>query len=301
MMNSSLQGYAAAIIAELDASNLATVTAELAQLDATMAANRDLRAAMTDTSVTGVARRAVLTQVLSGKVSAPTVRLAGNAALVSNAQDVPAAISFLAQRAREADRDGGYDEPTLSVTGARQRVGGFASATFEDLDNSDLEGIEEELFRFARTVEATPELRRAMIDRDLPVNRRQGIIEALVGSKASPSTTKLLKYVVAGGRARDVVGTVDWLVDQAAKARGWRVAKVRTGKPLAEAQADRLRTSLSRVSGHPVELQVTDDVTLLGGVRIEVGDLLVDATARGRLEQLREHLEADHRTFQKND
>jgi F-type H+-transporting ATPase subunit delta len=300
-MNASLQGYAAAVLGDLDATTLSSVAEELTQVDETMAANRDLRAAMTDTSVTGAARRDVLGAVLSGKVSAPVVRLAGNAAYVSHAQDVPAAVSYLAQRSRDAARAEGYVEPPLSFAGARERVGGFASAVFENVETSQLETIEDELFRFARTVESSPELRRAMTDRDLPVERRQSVVEALFGSKASVPTISLLKYVVAGGRARDIVGTTDWLVDLAAKARGWRVAKVRTAQPLAEEQADRLRSSLTRVSGNPVELQVTEDASLLGGVRIEVGDLLVDASARGRLEQLREHLEAEHRTFQKND
>ena len=79
------------------------------------------------------------------------------------------------------------------------------------------------------------------------------------------------------------------------------MAKVRTAKGLDSAQADALRDSLAALAGNPVELQITEDASLLGGVRVEVGDLLVDATARGRLDQLREHLDADHKAFQKND
>jgi hypothetical protein len=40
----------------------------------------------------------------------------------------------------------------------------------------------------------------------------------------------------------------------------------------------------------PVELQVELDESLLSGARIRIGDLQVDATARGRLDTLREHL-----------
>jgi len=107
--------------------------------------------------------------------------------------------------------------------------------------------------------------------------------------------------VIAGGRARSTVATIDYLVDQASRARGWRVAKVRTAQPLDEAQATSLKASLTHVAGNPVELQVTEDPSLVGGVRIEVGDLLVDASAKARLDALREHLEADHRTFLTND
>jgi ATP synthase delta (OSCP) subunit len=39
-----------------------------------------------------------------------------------------------------------------------------------------------------------------------------------------------------------------------------------------------------------VELQVSIDPALLSGVLVDIGDLRVDATARGRLDALREHL-----------
>jgi F-type H+-transporting ATPase subunit delta len=299
-MNASLQGYAAAVFGELDASARGLAAEELGRLDQTISANHELRAALTDTSVPGLQRAAVLRQLLEGKVSAPVVRLAAYAAQVSHAQQVPASLSYLVSRARQAAAGEQVDEQGLGILSARERVGGFATAIFEDLEVGDLEEIEDELFRFARIVEGNPELRRALTDRDLPVALRQELVGALVEGKVSQPTLELLGYVVAGGRARDVVGTVDWLVDQTARARGWRVAKVRTAKALAETQSDGLKASLTRLVGHPVELQITEDATLLGGIRVEVGDLLVDATAKNRLAQLREHLDAEHKTFVKN-
>ena len=299
-MNASLQGFAAAVFGELDASARGLAAEELGRLDQTVAANHELRAALTDTSVPGLQRAAVLRQLLEGKVSAPVVRLAAYAAQVSHAQQVPSSLSYLVVRARQAAADEQVDEQGLGVLSARERVGGFATAVFEGLEVRELEEIEDELFRFARIIEGNPDLRRALTNRDLPVGRRQELVAALVGGKVSAPTLELLRYVVAGGRARDVVGTVDWLVDQTARARGWRVAKVRTAKALVESQAEGLKTSLSELVGHPVELQVTEDASLLGGIRVEVGDLLVDATAKNRLAQLREHLDAEHKTFVKN-
>jgi F-type H+-transporting ATPase subunit delta len=300
-MNPAIQGYAAAVLGELDREAIQVVAHELAQVEETILANSELRAAMTDTSVTGLARRAVMVDVLNGKVSAPAVRLASNAAQSSAAQDVPASLAYLAVRSRHAAQDDHLPEPALSVLGARERVGGYATALYEELDVSALEEIEDELFRFARLIEGNSSLRHALTDRDLPVERRQGVVEQLLAGRASGPSEALLDYVIAGGRARDIVGTIDWLVDLTARARGWRVAKVKTARELNESQAEELRSSLTALAGNPVELQVTEDESLLGGVRVEIGDLLVDATARGRLDQLREHLNADHKTFQANE
>jgi F-type H+-transporting ATPase subunit delta len=320
-MNAALQGYAAAVLQELEGSATQSVADDLARLEETVLANPDLRAALTDTSVSGANRRDVVIALLNGKISEPAVRLAAHAAYEVNAQDMPAALGYLAHRARAAAEGVAYHEPSLGATAARERVGGFATARFEELEISDLEQIEVELFRFARALESSPELRATLGDRDVPVAQRQGIIEALLAGKVSTPrhglieyvkslfqnrnaeapTTALVKYVVEGGRARDVLGTIDWLVEQTAIARGWRVARVATAKPLTEAQAEALRESLKAVTGNPVELQVTENETLLGGVRIEVGDLLVDASAKGRLAQLRDVLDADHRAFATNE
>jgi len=318
-MNAALQGYAAAVLAELDTQTTATVAADLASLETAVLSNPDLRAALTDTSVSGVDRREVVRALLGAKIAEPAVRLAAHAAFAVHAQDMPASLAYLAMRARNAAEGSEYQEPSLGALAARERVGGFATARFEELEVSDLEQVEDELFRFARAVESNKALRSALTDRELPVAQRQSVIDSILHGKVSTPrhgliayvislftsrspeapTIALLKYVVEGGRSRDVLGTIDWLVEQTAIARGWRVARVATAKPLSEAQADALRASLKAVTGNPVELQVTQNEALLGGVRIEVGDLLVDASARGRLAQLRDMLDTDHRAFAK--
>ena len=300
-MNPSIQGYAAAVLGELDGAQVQSTASDLQRVEETILANSDLRAAMTDTSVSGNARKAVMAQVLENKVGGPASRLAAQAARVSAAQDVPQALAYLASRSHHAANEEAYAEPTLSVMAARERVGGYAEALYEDLDVKALEEIEDELFRFARTVEGNPSLRHALTDRDLPVDHRQGVVHALIEGKASAPSLALVDYVIAGGRARDIVGTMDWLVDLTARARGWRVAKVRTARELDASQADALRSSLTELAGNPVELQITEDATLLSGVRVEIGDMLVDATAKGRLDQLKEHLSHDHKAFQTNE
>jgi F-type H+-transporting ATPase subunit delta len=95
---------------------------------------------------------------------------------------------------------------------------------------------------------------------------------------------------VRGGRARDIVPTLDALVEDAARARGWRVARVQSADRVDDAQRESLGQALGRLTGGPVELQVTINPQLLGGVVVQVGDLLVDGTARHRLNELKEHV-----------
>ena len=81
----------------------------------------------------------------------------------------------------------------------------------------------------------------------------------------SAPTLSLARYAVTGGRARDIVGTLDFLVEQTAQARGWRIARVRSAAPIDEAQRTELTDSLGSLAGAPVELQVEVDESLLSG------------------------------------
>jgi F-type H+-transporting ATPase subunit delta len=289
-VNPTLQGYSAAVVEAADPAALGAIAADLAAIEQLAMSSAPLRAALTDTSVPGTARRAVMLDLLEGKVSAEARRLAAFACLVVSAPHVPAALAWLSARVRHSAEGREMEEPQLSLTQARERVAGYATALFEDMSNNELESLEDDLFRFGRIAASTPALRTALTDRDLEVAARQGLVAQLLEGKVPATTLALARYAVTGGRARDFVGTLDFLVEQTAAARGWRIAHVRAAAPIDEAQQTTLTDSLGTLTGGPVELQVVIDESLLSGALIRIGDLQVDATARGRLDALREHL-----------
>jgi F-type H+-transporting ATPase subunit delta len=288
-VNSALQGYSAAVAEKAGPSALPGVAADLEAIEQLVLSSPQLRAALSDTAVPGTSRRAVLLDLLEGRVSAEARRVAAFACGAVAAQEVTTALGWLAIRMRHL-AEGLDDEPALSLMASRQRVGGYATAVHEDLSIHELESLEDDLFRFARIVAATPELRSALTDRDLAVEARHGLVSQLLEGKVPAATLGLVRYVVAGGRARDFVGTIDFLVEAAAQARGWRIARVTAAAPIDDTQRTALSESLGTLAGVPVELQVEVDESLLSGARIRIGDLQVDATARGRLDALREHL-----------
>ncbi len=288
-MNPTVQGYSAAVADATGREHLGATASDLEAIEQLVLSSGPLRAALSDTSVPGVARRAVLLDLLDGKVSAPARRLAAFTVMAVAAQEVTGALSWLSTRVRHL-AEGLDAEPSLSLAQSRQRVGGYATALHEDMSPAELESMEDDLFRFARIVGATPALRAALTDRDLAVEARAGLVTELLEGKVRPTSVALARYAVVGGRARDIVATLDYLVELTAQARGWRIARVRTAAPIDEAQRAELTESLGALTGTQVELQVEVDESLLSGARIRIGDLQVDATARGRIDALREHL-----------
>ena len=280
-MNPTLQGYASAVFDAVGQERLAGLADELEAIEGLIVSTPALDAALTDTAVPASARQAILRDILEGKVSEPGRQLAAFAAAAVHAPDTVGALNWVALRALRLSEGMREAEPPLSLLMARERVGGYARAVFESMSTSELENMEDELFRFARIVESTPSLRAALVDRDLAVEARQGLVTQLLEGKVQPGTLSLVRYVIAGGRARDIVGTLDWLVEQTAAARGWRIARVRAAAPVEDEQRTGISDTLATLTGSPVELQVVLDPSLLSGAVIQIGDLQVDATAVG--------------------
>jgi F-type H+-transporting ATPase subunit delta len=296
-VNPALQGYLAAMEESLAAAGgLADAAAELASVAELVDGSTELTLGINDGAVPVAARRAVLDHLLEGRVRAEVRSLIHQAVTVVPAGELTTSFHWLASRvalastrppATAAEPDA---EEVLGRLASRNRVSGYAAAVFETVTVPELEEIEDQLFRFARTVESNRRLRTALGDRDLPVLVRQQVIAQLLGTQVLPATSRLAAYAVRGGRARDIVSTLDALVEDAARARGWRVARVQSATEVDEGQRGELSQALGVLAGNPVDLQVTIDPALLGGVVVQVGDLLVDSSTRHRLDELKEHL-----------
>ena len=178
------------------------------------------------------------------------------------------------------------------MTTTDPRIEGYAKGLFE-IANAEgtLDEVEDELFRFARSYESSEDLRTTLTDEQIPVARRQSIIEDLLGGKTSPTTLQLLSMIVGSGRARDLPPIVDRLVQRAAETKDATVAEVRTAVPLSDDQQDRLRAALANATERRnITLKTIVDPSVLGGVVATIGDTVIDGTVRTHLDQLKSRL-----------
>ncbi|MDQ1438468.1 MAG: F-type H+-transporting ATPase subunit delta [Acidimicrobiaceae bacterium] len=177
----------------------------------------------------------------------------------------------------------------MAETGTRADA--YAQALFTIARAEDaLEQVENELYQVARTLESDDRLRTTLTDEAIPVERRQGIVEDLLGTRAHPVTNALVSFIVGAGRGRELPDIVDKLVQRAAETRQQALAEVRTTSPLTDEQKQRLAQALSHRTGKKVEVRVIIDPSVLGGVVAQVGDEVYDGSVRHRLNQLREVL-----------
>ena len=175
----------------------------------------------------------------------------------------------------------------------QDQIDGYAAAILEFAKaEGQLETIGDELFQIARTFESSSELRDSLSDPRLPVERKQGIISDLLDTRASVLTVNLINFVIGAGKARDLPAIADRLVQRASEARDAVVAEVRSATALDPETVSKLEAKLSGATGRKVEAKVVVDPEILGGIVARVGDVVIDGSVKGRLQELRDEFGA---------
>jgi F-type H+-transporting ATPase subunit delta len=165
-----------------------------------------------------------------------------------------------------------------------------ASTALLSAAGDDLDDVEDELFRFSRTVERESRLSLALSDPGLPAERKDALLERLLEGKAHPTTVTLVRRVVHHPRGRSVPRALEDLARMAADLHQRSIAEVTVASQLDADQTERLRQAVSAAFDREVELQVFVDPTLLGGVVVRVGDEVVDGSILRRLADARRQL-----------
>lgn len=107
-----------------------------------------------------------------------------------------------------------------------------------------------------------------------------------LGGALSTEAVNLLN-VLAENKRLPLLPAIAALFEEArAAAEGIMEARITTAYPLSAAQVDALRARLEARFGRKVEASQNTDPALIGGVIVAVGDEVMDASVRGRLEKL---------------
>jgi F-type H+-transporting ATPase subunit delta len=264
-------------------SSAESLTATLAELDTVLAAGADgaevgadLFAAADLLRGQPALRRAATDPRIAGEIKTSLVREVFGPQLGEAAMDVVATSATLRWAA-------GRDLPD-----ALAHVAVVADVKAADA-RGDGDQLEENLFRFSRVVAEHPELRDAISDPARSVDDKQALVRDLVEGKVAPAAYTLLQRAVTTTHLT-VSSALEDFIEITSATRGRMVARVWSARALADAEADRLTTALGRIYGGTVHINVIESPEVLGGLRIEIGDEVIDGTVRSRLDDARRQL-----------
>jgi F-type H+-transporting ATPase subunit delta len=135
----------------------------------------------------------------------------------------------------------------------------------------------------------------------IPLPQRQGAVRAALAAKTTTAPpvgaqlSNLLGALVARRRVSlvpAIAGEYGRLLD---RQRGVAVAIVTSAAPLSAEETEAIAARAASLAGATISLRTAVDPALIGGVTVRIGDRLIDASVRGRLERLRERIVAGAR------
>lgn len=172
---------------------------------------------------------------------------------------------------------------------ADDRIQGYARGIFEMArGEGELERVEGELLAVSRAFESSPDLRSSLTDPQVPLEKKQGIIDELIGGRASSLSMGLVQLLVGQNRASDLPGIARAVAEAAASSRDKELAEVRSAVALDDQTVQRLAAALGRATGKDVEVRVIVDPSIIGGIVATVGDTVIDGSIAKRVESVRQ-------------
>jgi F-type H+-transporting ATPase subunit delta len=164
----------------------------------------------------------------------------------------------------------------------------YATAVFElAREGGSIEKVEADLGAIEAALAESPDLREMISS---PVFSRQDTVNAVraiadrmgLGIEA----TNTLALMASNRRLFILPAVIARVKAMIAADRGEVSAEVSAAKPLTEAQAADLREKLSASVGKDVELKVTVDESLIGGLVVRIGSRMIDTSIRSKLAKL---------------
>ena len=249
---------------DLDGSALTTAASELTEVITFLTKNPVLRKKLTEDEDNPAGKQQLVSTLFGGKVA-------------------PIVVDVVASAAKQR-----WSSSADFVTGLRRQNALIVRTAAER--EGVIEQVEDELFRVSRLLEANPQLASLLSDFTHPADKRNALLEKLIGGQVNEHTWYLLSHTITLLHGQPAELAVDHLAELAAARRGESVAHVVSAAPLSDEQTQRLSSVLGNIYGRTISVQTEVRPEILGGLRIGVGDEIIDADIATRLAKATETL-----------
>ena len=172
------------------------------------------------------------------------------------------------------------------IANAVEDFGVDAMMYYADATDSTLQ-VSIELSRLHSSLLNLPVVRSKLYDDQAPSEVRVKLFRELFGDKnLNKVTMRLAEHATCNLRRRRYLETIQWLIKKFSRHMGQSMITVTTAAPLKEEQIKRLIDVYSAKVGRQVHINSVVDPTVLGGMRIQVGDEVTDNTVVAQLQNL---------------
>lgn len=178
------------------------------------------------------------------------------------------------------------------IANAVEDFGVDAMMYYADATDSTLQ-VSIELAELHSALLNTPVVRAKLYDETVPSEARVKFFHELFDGKGlNKVTMRLAEHATENLRRRRYLGTIQWLINKLSRHMGESMVIVTTATPLKQEQIDKLIAVYSKKIGRAVHINSVVDPSVLGGMRVQVGDEVTDNTVVAQLENLQRSVKA---------
>jgi len=177
----------------------------------------------------------------------------------------------------------------LKAVGSVERV--YAGALLDMAKQADqLDEVADELEQLGQLLEAQPDLLRLMSSQVLSSQARRRSLEAIFQGRVCDLTYRFLQVVNQKGRLDVLPGIIRAYAKLLDEHQGVVEADVFVAERLSESDAQSVSAAIGKRVGKDVVLHQYIEPGLIGGLKIRVGDQLIDGSVATGLRRMRRRL-----------
>lgn len=147
--------------------------------------------------------------------------------------------------------------------------------------------LEAELFAFGAAVSSDHELELAVGSKRGEPAAKAALVTTLLGKKASPEAVSIVRHLVQSPRGRRIGALLSTAARYVADEAGALVATVTAAAPISAAQQATLAKKLAAQYGRELRINLVLDPAVIGGLRVQIGDDVIDGTVSTRIAHLK--------------
>ena len=168
----------------------------------------------------------------------------------------------------------------------------YGEALFElAIEENRMDEFLEEAQLALRVIRENPEFSAMMNHPRIDQEEKVRVVENVFGASLSREITGLLRIIVQKDRYKETEDILSWFIEQVKQEKGIGQALVTSALPLSDAQKKQIEEKLLATTSYKqMEMVYETDESLIGGLRIRIGDRVVDSSISNKLSDLKREL-----------
>ena len=176
------------------------------------------------------------------------------------------------------------EDPSVSGVSGR-----YATALFElARDANSIDAVSADLDKFDAMLSESADLKRLVLSPVFAADAQLKALSAVLDKAGISGTAANFLKVLTNNRrlfaVRDMIRGFNKLV---ATYKGEVTAQVTVAEQLNDARMNDIRAALREVTGKDVQVDVTVDPSIIGGLKVKLGSRMVDASLRTKLNSIK--------------